>query len=149
MEVQLSDSGFEKDVLKSSKPVLVDFWAPWCGPCRMLGPIVEEVAKEYAGKVVVGKMNTDENPDTASRYNISAIPTMLLFKGGQVVGSSNKTAEEVETRPVYPVDLLGSIYQLAGVDPATALPHPMGLDARVLPGADDKNKSAGLLTEIM
>ncbi|MBK6879738.1 MAG: thioredoxin [Elusimicrobia bacterium] len=85
MEVQLSDSGFEKDVLKSSKPVLVDFWAPWCGPCRMLGPIVEEVAKEYAGKVVVGKMNTDENPDTASRYNISAIPTMLLFKGGQVV----------------------------------------------------------------
>jgi thioredoxin 1 len=85
MEVQLSDSGFEKDVLKSSKPVLVDFWAPWCGPCRMLGPIVEEIAKEYAGKVVVGKMNTDENPDTASRYNISAIPTMLLFKGGQVV----------------------------------------------------------------
>jgi thioredoxin 1 len=85
MEVQLTDNGFEKDVLKSSKPVLVDFWAPWCGPCRMLGPIVEEIAKEYAGKVVVGKMNTDENPDTASRYNISAIPTMLLFKGGQVV----------------------------------------------------------------
>jgi len=85
MEVQLSDNGFEKDVLKSAKPVLVDFWAPWCGPCRMLGPIVEEIAKEYAGKVVVGKMNTDENPDTASRYNISAIPTMLLFKGGQVV----------------------------------------------------------------
>jgi uncharacterized protein (DUF1501 family) len=71
------------------------------------------------------------------------------FKGGQVVGSSNRTAEEVESRPVYPVDLLGSIYQLAGVDPATALPHPMGLDARVIPPVDDKHKSAGLLTEIM
>lgn len=85
MEQQLTDAAFDKDVLKSAQPVLVDFWAPWCGPCRMLGPIVEELSKEYAGKVVVGKMNTDENPDTASHYNISAIPTMLFFKGGQVV----------------------------------------------------------------
>src|SRR5262245_58037962 len=85
MEVQLTDSAFEKDVLKSSVPVLVDFWAPWCGPCRMLGPIVEELSKEYDGKVVVGKLNTDDNPATASRYNISAIPTMLFFKSGQVV----------------------------------------------------------------
>ncbi|MBK8870842.1 MAG: thioredoxin [Elusimicrobia bacterium] len=85
MELQLTDSSFEKEVLKSSLPVLVDFWAPWCGPCRMLGPIVEEIAKEYQGKVVVGKMNTDENPVVASKFNISAIPSMLFFKGGRVV----------------------------------------------------------------
>jgi thioredoxin 1 len=85
MELQLTDAAFEKDVIKSANPVLVDFWAPWCGPCRMLGPIVEELSKEYAGKVSVGKMNTDENPGVASKYNISAIPTMLFFKGGQVV----------------------------------------------------------------
>jgi thioredoxin 1 len=85
MEQQITDAGFDKDVLKSSKPVVVDFWAPWCGPCRMLGPLVQELAGEYAGKVVVGKMNTDDNPATASRYNISAIPTMLFFKGGEVV----------------------------------------------------------------
>lgn len=85
MELQLTDASFDKDVLKSSLPVLVDFWAPWCGPCRMLGPIVEEIAKEYEGKVVVGKMNTDDNPNVASKFNISAIPSMLFFKSGQVV----------------------------------------------------------------
>ncbi|MBL8023818.1 MAG: thioredoxin [Elusimicrobia bacterium] len=85
MELQLTDATFEKDVLKATQPVLVDFWAPWCGPCRMLGPIVEEIAKEYAGKVVVGKMNTDDNPNVASKFNISAIPSMLFFKDGKVV----------------------------------------------------------------
>jgi thioredoxin 1 len=85
MELQLTDASFDKDVVKSSLPVLVDFWAPWCGPCRMLGPIVEEIAKEYDGKIVVGKMNTDDNPNVASKFNISAIPSMLFFKGGQVV----------------------------------------------------------------
>jgi thioredoxin 1 len=85
MELQITDAGFEKDVLKSATPVLLDFWAPWCGPCRMLGPIVEELSKEYAGKAVVGKLNTDDNPNVAAKYNISAIPTMLFFKGGQVV----------------------------------------------------------------
>ena len=85
MAHQLTDAAFEKEVLKSTQPVLVDFWAPWCGPCRMLGPLVEEISAEYSGKAVVGKMNTDENPEVASRYNISAIPTMLFFKGGEVV----------------------------------------------------------------
>jgi len=83
-EIQLTDDSFENEVLKSSDPVLVDFWAPWCGPCRMLGPIVEELAKEYAGKVKVAKLNTDEHQNSASRFNISAIPTILFFKGGKV-----------------------------------------------------------------
>jgi thioredoxin 1 len=81
MEVQLSDSTFEKDVLKSAQPVVVDFWAP----CRMLAPIVEELSSEFSGKVTVAKLNTDDNPQTASRFNISAIPTMLFFKDGKVV----------------------------------------------------------------
>jgi thioredoxin 1 len=85
MEVQLSDASFDGDVVKSDIPVIVDFWAPWCGPCRMLAPVIEEISKEYSGKVKVGKLNTDDNPDTAARYSISAIPTLLFFKGGQVV----------------------------------------------------------------
>lgn len=85
MAVQLQDATFENDVLKAGKPALVDFWAPWCGPCRMLAPIIEELAQEYEGKAIVGKLNTDESPNTASNYNISAIPTLLFFKGGQVV----------------------------------------------------------------
>lgn len=84
-ELQLTDASFKKEVLEASQPVLVDFWAPWCGPCRMLGPIVEELAQEYAGRAVVGKLNTDENGDTAAAYRVSAIPTLLFFKGGKVV----------------------------------------------------------------
>lgn len=84
-EIQLTDDTFEKDVVQSATPVLVDFWAPWCGPCRMLAPVIEELAKEYTGKVKVGKINTDEHPNAASRYKISAIPTLLFFKGGKVV----------------------------------------------------------------
>jgi thioredoxin 1 len=84
-DVVVTDQNFEGDVLKSDKPVLVDFWAPWCGPCRMQGPIVEEVAKDVAGKAVIGKMNVDENPETAEKYGIMSIPTIMIFKGGTVV----------------------------------------------------------------
>jgi len=84
-EIQLTDDSFDKEVVQSPEPVLVDFWAPWCGPCRMLSPVIEELGKEYAGKVRVAKINTDEHPNAASRFKISAIPTLLFFKGGKVV----------------------------------------------------------------
>ena len=84
-EFQFSDTNFDGEVVKSDKPVLVDFWAPWCGPCRMLGPLVDELSQEYNGKVKVGKLNTDENSEVATQFRISAIPTLLFFKGGKVV----------------------------------------------------------------
>ncbi len=80
-----SDAGFDQDVLRSEVPVLVDFWAEWCGPCRMMAPTIDSVATEYAGKVKVGKLDVDNNGQTAMRYNIRGIPTLLLFKGGRVV----------------------------------------------------------------
>jgi len=84
-EIQFSDANFEGEVVQSDKPVLVDFWAPWCGPCRMLGPLVDELSQEYTGKIKVGKLNTDENSEVATKFRISAIPTLLFFKGGKVV----------------------------------------------------------------
>jgi thioredoxin 1 len=81
--VELTDSNFE-DIITKNDVVLVDFWAPWCGPCRMMAPIIEEVAKDYAGKAKIGKVNTDEARDSAIEFQISAIPTLILFKGGQV-----------------------------------------------------------------
>ena len=82
--VEFTDENFESEVLKSSQPVLVDFWAEWCMPCRMLAPTIEKIAKDYAGKVKVGKLDTDANRDVAAKYSISAIPTVILFKNGQV-----------------------------------------------------------------
>ena len=91
----VTDASFKQEVLESESPVLVDFWAPWCGPCRMVAPVVEEISDQYDGKLKVVKVNTDENPNVASQYGIRSIPTLMIFKGGQrvdmVVGAVPKT----------------------------------------------------------
>lgn len=83
--VHVTDAAFEETVLKSELPVVVDFWAPWCGPCRMVAPVLDKIAKEQAGKLVVAKVNTDENPEWAMRFGVQGIPTMLFVAGGKVV----------------------------------------------------------------
>ena len=83
--INVTDAAFQKTVLESPIPVIVDFWAPWCGPCRMVAPILEKIAKEYADKLIVAKVNTDENQQWASKYNVEGIPTMLMIADGKVV----------------------------------------------------------------
>ncbi|MFD0708707.1 thioredoxin [Photorhabdus luminescens] len=93
--IHLSDASFDTDVLNAEGPVLVDFWAAWCGPCKMIAPILDEIATEYSGKLTIAKLNIDDNPATAPKYGIRGIPTLLLFKDGQVaatkVGALSKT----------------------------------------------------------
>jgi thioredoxin 1 len=84
MALEFTDSNFEELVVKADKPVLVDFWAEWCGPCRMVGPLVAEIAEEYADKVVVGKLDVDSNPEVSMKYGIRNIPTILFFKNGEI-----------------------------------------------------------------
>jgi len=83
--INFTDGNFETEVVKSDKPVLIDFWAVWCGPCRIIAPIIEELAKEYDGKVKIGKLDVDENQESAIKYGVRSIPTMLIFKDGKVV----------------------------------------------------------------
>lgn len=97
MAIEISDSNFEETVLNSDKPVMVDFWAAWCGPCRMVGPIIDELSNEYADKAVIGKVDVDKNQEYAAKYGVRNIPTVLVFKNGEVV----KRQVGVATKEIY------------------------------------------------
>ena len=103
MEVKLNDANFKEEVLESDLPVLVDFWATWCPPCQIVAPVIEEIAKEYEGKLKVYKLNVDEGRTTAGEYGVMSIPTLIIFKGGQavdkIIGAVPKTEIEAKIKP--------------------------------------------------
>jgi thioredoxin 1 len=107
--VHVTDSNFEKTVLQSPIPVIVDFWAPWCGPCRMVAPILEKVAKEYSGKLIVAKVNTDENSEWAQRYGVQGIPTMLFVADGKIAHTQVGAMPEAMLR-----EILDQFLEVAG-----------------------------------
>jgi thioredoxin 1 len=107
--IHVTDAAFETTVLKSTMPVIVDFWAPWCGPCRSVAPILDKIAKEYDGKVVVAKVNTDENPEWAQRYGVQGIPTMLFVANGKVLHTQVGAMPEAALR-----DILTQFLDVAG-----------------------------------
>lgn len=94
--IHVTDSSFDQDVLQSNRPVLLDFWAEWCGPCKAIAPLLEEIAGEYAGKVTIAKMNVDENPKTPMRFNVRSIPTLILFKNGKAEGQKIGAGRKAE-----------------------------------------------------
>lgn len=110
--IETDDSSFEQTVLKSSEPVLVDFWAPWCGPCRMVAPVVDELAGQYAGRLKAAKVNVDDSPDVSSRYGIMSIPSLVFFSNGQEVGRLIGAVPKVQ--------IAGAIEQVLNVATAKA-----------------------------
>ena len=98
MSLQVTDLSFQEEVLNSELPVLVDFWAPWCGPCRAMGPVIDELSEEFAGKVKICKMNVDDNPSSPGKYGIRAIPTLILFKGGEIVDQATGSVSKSSIR---------------------------------------------------